>query len=140
MEPGNTVVKELILFDLFDQVETALYENEPDMAVFARNYSSTRIIGEAGLLTSDRVTAGFSLQGRDIYYPPHAHQAEESYWIIGGEGDWRVGSQPWFAVKPGDGIYHKSGMRHTMQTNESPMLSVWLWTSYLESEVLIVRD
>jgi DNA-directed RNA polymerase subunit RPC12/RpoP len=32
MERENTVVKELILFDLFGQVETALYENEPEQA------------------------------------------------------------------------------------------------------------
>ncbi len=114
-------------------------EGEPDMAVFSRNYTSVSVIGEGGLLPSDKVTAGFSLQGRDTYYPPHAHRAEESYWIIGGDGDWRVGTEPWFAVAPGDSIYHGSGARHAMQTNEQPLLTVWLWTSHLASEVVIVR-
>ena len=114
-------------------------EGEPDMAVFSRNYTSVSIIGASGLLPSDKVSAGFSLQGRDTYYPPHAHRAEESYWIIGGDGDWRVGPEPWFAVEPGDSIYHESGARHAMQTNEQPLLAVWLWTSYLDSEVVIVR-
>ncbi len=109
------------------------------MAIFSRNYTVTRIIGEGGLLPSNEVAAGFSLQGRDTYYPPHAHHAEESYWIIGGDGDWRVGTKAWFAVKPGDSIYHESGARHVMQTNEQPLLTVWLWTSHLDSEVLIVR-
>ena len=114
-------------------------EDEPDMAVFSRNFTSVCIIGEGGLLPSDKVAAGFSLQGRDTYYPPHAHRAEESYWIIGGDGDWKVGTKPWFAVEPGDSIYHESGARHAMQTNEQPLLAVWLWTSHLESEVVIVR-
>ncbi len=114
-------------------------EDEPDMAVFSRNFTSACVIGAGGLLPSDKVTAGFSLQGRDTYYPPHAHQAEESYWIIGGDGDWKVGTEPWFAVEPGDSIYHESGARHAMQTNEQPLLAVWLWTSHLESEVVIVR-
>ena len=26
-----------------------------------------------------------------------------------------------------------------MQTNEQPLLAVWLWTSHLDSEVMIVR-
>ena len=26
-----------------------------------------------------------------------------------------------------------------MQTNEQPLLAVWLWTSHLDSEVVIVR-
>ena len=115
-------------------------DNEPDIEVFSRNFTSTCIIGEGGLLPSDRVSAGFSLQGRDTYYPPHAHHAEESYWIIGGDGDWRVDSKPWFAIKPGDSIYHRSGARHVMQTNQQPLLALWLWTSHLDSEVVIVRD
>ena len=114
-------------------------EGEPDMAVFSRNYTSNTVIGARGLLQSDKVAAGFSLQGRDTYYPPHAHRAEESYWIIGGDGDWRVATAPWFAVEPGDSIYHESGARHVMQTNQRPLLAVWLWTSHLGSEVMIVR-
>ncbi len=115
-------------------------DDGPDVAVFSRNFASVSIIGQRGLLPSDKVTAGFSLQAPDTYYPPHAHHAEESYWIIGGDGDWKVGTEPWFAVEPGDSIYHESGARHAMQTNEQPLLAVWLWTSHLESEVVIVRD
>jgi len=114
-------------------------EDGPDVAIFIPRFAAVTIIGEGGLLPSDRVSAGFSLQGPDTYYPPHAHYAEESYWIIGGDGDWRVDSEPWFAVESGDSIYHKSGARHAMQTNQQPLLAVWLWTSYLDSEVVIVR-
>jgi len=112
----------------------------PDVVVFSRNFTATSVIGAGGVLPSDKVKAGFSLQGRDTYYPPHAHHAEESYWIIGGDGDWKVDTRPWFAVKPGDAIYHASGARHVMQTNEQPLLALWLWTSHLDSEVVIVRD
>ncbi len=111
----------------------------PDVAAFAPNFTAATVIGAGGLLPSDNVIAGVSLQHRDTYYPPHAHHAEESYWIIGGDGDWKVGKKPWFAVKPGDSIYHESLARHAMQTNEQPLLTVWLWTSHLASEVVIVR-
>jgi mannose-6-phosphate isomerase-like protein (cupin superfamily) len=114
-------------------------EDGPDIAILLRNFAVTTVIGSGGLLTSDKVYAGFSLQARDIYYPPHAHHAEESYWIIGGNGDWKVDTKPWFAVEPGDSVYHESGARHAMQTNEQPLLTVWLWTSHLDSEVVIVR-
>ncbi len=114
-------------------------EDGPDVAILLRNYAVTTVIGAGGLLPTDKVYAGFSLQARDIYYPPHAHHAEESYWIIGGDGDWKVDTRPWFAVEPGDSVYHESGARHAMQTNEQPLLTVWLWTSHLDSEVMIVR-
>lgn len=112
----------------------------PDVAILLQNFAVTTIFGEGALLPTDKVYAGFSLQAPDIYYPPHAHYAEESYWIIGGNADWRVGAKPWFAVQPGDSIYHESEARHVMQTNEQPLLTVWLWTSHLDSEVMIVRS
>ena len=114
-------------------------EDEPDFSIFLRNYTGSCVIGKDGIITCDEVAAGFTLQGRDIYYPPHAHQAEESYWIIGGNGDWKVGAEPWFPVEAGNSVHHTSGVRHAMQTNAMPMLSIWLWTSHLDSEVAIVR-
>jgi len=111
----------------------------PDVAIFIPNFTATTVIGAGGLLTSDKVIAGFSLQGPDCYYPPHAHHAEESYWVIAGDGDWKVGAKPWFAVEAGDSIHHESWARHAMQTNEQALLTVWLWTSHLDSEVVIIR-
>ena len=111
----------------------------PDIVQLLRKFAIATVIGEGGLLSSDKVYSGFSLQAPDTYYPPHAHRAEESYFIIGGDADWRVGAKPWFAVKPGDSIYHEPWARHAMQTNEQPLLTIWLWTSHLESDVMIVR-
>ncbi len=111
----------------------------PDIAILLEKLAVTTIVGPGAPLPSDKVYAGFSLQAPDTYYPPHAHDAEESYWIIGGNGDWKVDTKPWFAVQAGDGIYHGPRARHAMQTNEQPMLTVWLWTTDLDSEVLIVR-
>jgi len=114
-------------------------EDEPDMAAFVRNFSYTTLIGPDAPLHSDTVAAGLSFQGRDTYYPPHAHQAVESYWIVGGDGDWKVGINPWFPVEPGQAIFHETGVRHAMQTNSEPLLAVWLWSSHLDSNLVIVR-
>jgi len=115
------------------------YENEPDMAALSRNFAYCTLIGKGEPLHSDKIYAGISLQGRDTYYPPHAHQADERYWVVGGNGDWKVGLEPWFAVEHGAMIHHDTGVRHAMQTNADPLLCVWLWTSYLDSSVVIVR-
>ncbi len=138
---SNTVARALLAVtdQLAWRASSKYSDDGPDVAILLRNFAFTTVIGAGGLLPSDKVYAGFSLQARDTYYPPHVHRAEESYWIIGGDGDWRVGSKPWFAVEPGDSVYHESGARHAMQTNEQPLLTVWLWTSHLDSEVLIIR-
>ena len=138
---ANGVAKALLAVS--DQLEwrntSKCAEDGPDIALLLSRFAIATVIGEGAPLPSDKVYAGFSLQAPDTYYPPHAHHAEESYFIIGGDGDWKVGTKPWFAVKPGDSIYHESGARHAMQTNEQPLLTVWLWTSHLDSEVVIVR-
>jgi len=113
--------------------------DEPDLAAFSKNYAWSWIIGNEAPLRAENIALGFSLQGRDLYYPPHAHQATETYWVVGGDGDWKVGIDPWFAVEAGDSIYHETGVRHAMQTNAEPMLAIWLWTSHLDSEVVVVR-
>ena len=82
---------------------------------------------------------GLSLQGRDIYYPPHLHKAVERYWIVGGNGDWKINQDPWFAVKPGDTILHDTGVRHAMQTNAEPLLCAWLWSTDIDSQVIMDR-
>ena len=144
--PDGSISREVAqaLMAVADQLEwrasSKCRDDGPDIAVLSRNFAVASIIGPGQPLPSDKVYAGFSLQARDTYYPPHAHFAEESYWIIGGDADWRVGSKPWFAVQPGDSIYHEPEALHAMQTNEQPLLTVWLWTSHLDSEVIIIRD
>ncbi len=112
---------------------------DPDIQVFTQRFAWCSVIGSHAPIVSDKVEAGFSIQGVDILYPAHAHQAEEFYWIIGGGADWKIGSDPWFAVRAGDTIHHESGHRHAMHTNQDPLLAFWLWTSHLDSPLVVVR-
>ena len=114
-------------------------EGDGDMAEFARNYTAATVIGPGGVVLSDDVRAGFSLQAPMTFYPPHAHHAEESYWIVGGGGELKVDAGPWFPVTAGDSVYHSSWAVHSMRTCSQPMLSVWLWTSHLDSDVVMLH-
>ena len=120
--------------DIYEQ-----YDDEPDMAVFRRSYAYTTLIGPGGPLPCGELYMGISLQGPDIYYPPHAHRAVETYAIIGGTGDWKRGLEPWTSRPPGDLILHPSGIRHAMQSNAEPLLALGVWTTDLESPIVIVR-
>lgn len=120
--------------DMYEQ-----YDDEPDMAVFRRSYAYTPLIGPDGPLRCRELAVDISLQGPDIYYPPHAHRAVEIYAIIGGTGDWKRGLEPWISRPPGDLILHPSGIRHAMQSNAEPLLALGFWTTDLESPIVIVR-
>jgi mannose-6-phosphate isomerase-like protein (cupin superfamily) len=115
------------------------FDDEPDIAVLTRNFAYCTLVGKNAPLASNHIYMGISLQGRDILYPPHVHQATERYWVIGGNGDWKIGQEPWHGVEPGKMIFHETGVRHAMQTNADPLLCVWLWTDHLDSQVVIVR-
>jgi mannose-6-phosphate isomerase-like protein (cupin superfamily) len=120
--------------DMYEQ-----YDDEPDMAVFRRSYAYTTLIGPDAPLPCRELYMGISLQGPDIYYPPHAHRAVETYAVIGGTGDWKRGLEPWTSRPPGDLILHPSGVRHAMQSNAEPLLALGFWTTELESAIVIVR-
>jgi dimethylpropiothetin dethiomethylase len=117
----------------------AHYDAEPDMAAFRRVYGYVDLIGPRGPLQCDSVYMGVSLQGPDAYYPPHAHQAVETYFTIGGTGDWKRGAEPWTSRPPGDVFLHTSGVRHATQSNTEPLLALAFWTSDLEGPIIIVR-
>lgn len=115
------------------------YLEHPDMAALVQNFAFTTIVGPGCPLEADGVYMGLSLQGPDLFYPMHAHQAGETYWIVGGEGDWKIGLDPWFAVSPGIVCVHPPGMRHAMQTNAGPLLTVWAWWSHIDSNIVMIR-
>ncbi len=120
--------------DIYEQ-----YDDEPDMAVFRRSYAYTSLIGPDGPLPCGELSVDISLQGPDIYYPPHVHRAVETYAIIGGTGDWKRGLEPWTPRPPGDLVLHPSGVRHAMQSNAEPLLALGIWTTDIESPIVIVR-
>ncbi len=134
---ADAVLADAPLLRWFDMYEH--YDDEPDMAVFRRSYAYTSLIGPDGPLSCGELFMGISLQGPDIYYPPHVHRAIETYAIIGGTGDWKRGLEPWTSREPGDLILHPSGVRHAMQSNAEPLLALGFWTTDLESPIVIVR-
>lgn len=117
----------------------AHYESEPDIAAFRRVYGYFDLISSEGPLRCDDIYMGMSLQGPDAFYPPHVHQAVETYVTIGGTGDWKRGAEPWINRPPGEFFLHTSGVRHATQSNEEPILALAFWTTALSSPIVIVR-
>ena len=117
----------------------AHYESEPDIAAFRRVYGYFDLISSEGPLRCDDIYMGMSLQGPDAFYPPHVHQAVETYVTIGGTGDWKRGAEPWINRPPGEFFLHTSGVRHATQSNDEPILALAFWTTALSSPIVLVR-
>jgi quercetin dioxygenase-like cupin family protein len=94
--------------------------------VFEEGYAYVELIGPEGQLRSDEFRVGLLIQRPDTYYPHHAHDAEEFYFLLSGKPKWRAG-QRMFTANPGDLIHHAPRDVHSMETMNDPFLAIWAW-------------
>ena len=104
---------------------------------FEGGYSSSVVIGDSGLVPSANIRMGFYLQNQYVDYPPHAHDAEEFYLILSGNGSWQVGNN-WYDAIPGKIFHHQPCVSHRMITESEPMLAIWIWTGLIEGRYWFV--
>ena len=79
------------------------------------------------MVPADAVRMGLFLLRPEVFYPPHAHRAEEIYLVLAGAGAWQ-GSAPRFAAKgPDDLVHHAPLEPHAIRTAERGMLTLWAW-------------
>ena len=94
--------------------------------VFEEGYAYVGLIGPEGQLHSDEFRVGLLIQRPDTYYPPHAHDAEEFYFLLSGKPKWWAGKRT-FTANPGDLIHHAPSEVHSMETIIEPFLAIWAW-------------
>jgi len=94
---------------------------------FLDSYGWTELIGARGLIASKALACGFLLLGPRTLYPPHQHEADETYLTLSGIAAWQDGSRTWRHVPPGQLVHHASFEPHAMRTDAEPLLALYLW-------------
>ena len=92
---------------------TGDYGHEPRLEDFTDNFAYSVIMGpdshsRSSLMACETIFLGLSIQAPDTYYPPHAHEAVEVYYVISGTAGWE---RAWLA--PGNANAHCSVRRCT---------------------------
>ena len=105
--------------------------------LFEGGYSFSIIIGDSGLVPSKKIRMGLFLQNPNVDYPSHAHEAEEFYLILSGQGSWQIGNS-WYDANPGIIFHHQPGASHRMITESEPLLAIWIWTGVIEGRYWFV--
>ena len=105
--------------------------------IFEGGYFYSLIIGDSGLFQSKKIRMGLFLQNPNVDYPSHAHEAEEYYLILSGQGSWQIGNS-WYDAIPGRIFHHQPGESHRMITESEPMLAIWIWTGLIEGRYWFV--
>lgn len=83
------------------------------------------------LFDNDKGPSRSVKMGYTVIYPTgtttgHAHDEEEVYFVISGEGIMQVGDDK-FEIKPGDALYVPPGLFHTTyQRGNVPLTVVWV--------------
>lgn len=98
---------------------------------FDGGYAYVALVGPDGQIPSPECRLGLYLQRPGLHYPPHAHDAEELYFIVSGTADWQAGDRR-FAAVPGQVIHHAPAMPHVMVTGDAPLLAIWAWIGDIE--------
>ena len=93
---------------------------------FDGGYAYVSLVGPDGQVPSSECRIGLYLQRPGLYYPSHAHDAEELYFIVSGTADWQAGDRRFMAA-PGRLIHHAPAMPHVMVTGDAPLLAIWAW-------------
>lgn len=115
------------LAELFHWVQNPNYSDADMGSGYMDNYAYAELVGRRGLLGGGDYALGVLLLGPGLTYPPHAHPANEVYYVVGGTAEWRRGPGPWKAQAPGSLIEHPSGLVHATRTGVDPLVALYLW-------------
>lgn len=115
------------LAELFHWVQNPNYSDANMGPGYMDNYAYAELVGRRGLFGGGDYALGVLLLGPGLTYPPHAHPANEVYYVVGGTAEWRRGPGPWKAQPPGSLIEHPSGLVHATRTGVDPLLALYLW-------------
>ena len=91
-------------------------------------FAVVTLVGPGAIIDREDVRGGLYVQRSAAFYPPHAHDAEETYVMLAGTADWQMDFGDWHRADPGDLIHHPSEAPHATRTSALPILAAWRWS------------
>jgi len=105
---------------------------------FLRSHGYVELIGAEGEIGSPDIRLGLYLQAPGIFYPSHAHHAEEFFLVLGGTAKWRKDDGEWQPRPPGSFIHHQPSQPHATTTFDEPMLAIWGWVGNIDGDYWVL--
>lgn len=89
--------------------------------------SIVTLLGPDAPIASDSLLFGLFHQAPGTYYPLHAHNAAETYTILGGAAQWQAGDRR-LTLTAGQSIHHPPNVPHAMRAGSDGFLAMWRWS------------
>ena len=103
-------------------------------AEIAQGMMQAELIGPGALFDSDTLSIGLFVQSAQLDYVARAHAAEETFFMLGGEGLWTAEDRAEHREQAGAQIHHPSMMLHSSRTANMPLLATWRWSGDISVE------
>ncbi len=94
---------------------------------FAKQYAYSELIGPDGIAISDNIRIGLLLMAPRTLYPFHHHPASEIYYVLSGEGRFRLPNQPARVCPSGQFVFHDTCVDHEIESRDSHLLALYFW-------------
>ena len=85
------------------------------------------VVGPEGIYLSNEYRIGFAYWRKGLFYPPHSHEPEEVYWVLGGTGLFTKGDAPARQKGPGSIVHHEPYTWHSIDMRKSSVLVFFFW-------------
>ncbi len=108
-------------------------------AEIAQGMMQAELIGPGALFESAELSIGLFVQGAELDYVTRCHAAEETFFMLGGQGLWTAGDRPEHAETAGAQIHHPSMMPHRSRTAKMPLLATWRWSGDISVEQYVLK-
>ena len=103
------------------------YEPRTDMPDLGNRMGWGEILGPEAPYHDEHFCFGFTLLGKNTFYPAHYHPATELYVVLSGHAEWTLDGVS--KVRgPAEFILHPSNHVHSMQTRDEPLLALYTWS------------
>lgn len=101
---------------------------------------TTDLIGDDAPWSSAVCRIGLFAQLPGVHYPLRHHAAEELYFIIAGDAEWRQSDSPFETIGPGRFVHHASYEPHASRTGDRATLAVWVWAGDVSTDSYAFLD
>lgn len=91
-------------------------------------FAFVELVGPDACARVDGLRFGFYLQLPGVLYPAHIHAAEEFYYVLSGDCEWRHNAGEFALQPPASLIHHQPWDLHAMRTRNLPLLAMWIWS------------
>ncbi|MEM9909401.1 MAG: dimethylsulfonioproprionate lyase family protein [Pseudomonadota bacterium] len=107
--------------------------------VFLDNFACYCLIGPDAPWTSRQMFGFVVYMPPHFWYTWHHHPAEETYFVLAGEGEFFRQDHPSKHLRAGEAMFHASNESHALRTHDNPIMAYVLWRNHFDTKPILTE-